>query len=73
MVDATPICIHCGNTTEQEGRLNRLADGRVCPSCRDRLLDTLPPLLPNFDYEQESEPVEHLAADGEAGDEPPTS
>jgi hypothetical protein len=67
MADSTPTyCIHCGHSTEQDGRLNRLADGRVCPSCRERLLDSLPPLLPRFGYghesetELESEAVRHL-------------
>jgi hypothetical protein len=74
MADTTPTyCIHCGHSTEQEGRLNRLADGRVCPSCRERLLESLPPLLPRFGYEHEALPAQHLAAHDEAGPDAPPS
>jgi len=41
-----PVCIACGQATGPRPRLNRLPDGRTCPRCRDRLLDTLPALLP---------------------------
>lgn len=42
-----PVCIACGQPTGPRPRLNRLSDGRICPSCRDRLLDDLPPILPS--------------------------
>jgi hypothetical protein len=42
-----PVCFACGQSTGQRPRLNRLTDGRVCPACRDRLMDSLPPLLPS--------------------------
>jgi len=42
-----PLCIACGRPTGPEPRLNQLPDGRTCPACRDRLLDTLPPVLPS--------------------------
>lgn len=41
-----PVCIACGQPTGPRAKLNRLADGRPCLSCRDRLLDELPPVLP---------------------------
>lgn len=41
-----PVCIACGRPTGPRPRLNQLPDGRTCPTCRDRLLDTLPPILP---------------------------
>lgn len=43
---APPICIHCGLSAGSPPRLNRFEDGRVCPVCADRLLDSLPSLLP---------------------------
>ena len=27
-------------------RLNRLDNGQICPTCRERVLDSLPPVLP---------------------------
>ncbi len=59
------ICITCGQTLGDVPRLHRLADGSPCPSCRDRLLETLPPLLPRSgpvaafesdDFDDSSEP-----------------
>jgi hypothetical protein len=41
-----PVCFACGSPTGPLPRLNRLPDGRVCPTCRDRLLDLVPPALP---------------------------
>jgi hypothetical protein len=29
-------------------RLNRLENGQLCPSCRDRVLDLLPSILPDL-------------------------
>lgn len=42
-----PLCIACGRPTGPGPRLNLLSDGRTCPACRDRLLDSLPPVLPS--------------------------
>jgi hypothetical protein len=42
-----PVCIACGQATGPRPRLNLLPDGRACPTCRDRLLDSLPPVLPS--------------------------
>ena len=55
------ICIQCGHSTDQTQRLNRLADGRVCSICRDRLLEHLPPMLPTLSYgevEAQNTPVD---------------
>lgn len=41
-----PVCIGCGQPTGPRPRLNQLPDGRTCPTCRDRLLDSLPAVLP---------------------------
>ncbi len=40
------LCITCGQPTGGAPRLNTLASGRACPTCRDRLLESLPSLLP---------------------------
>lgn len=42
-----PLCFACGRPTGPGPRLNQLPDGRTCPTCRDRLLDSLPPVLPS--------------------------
>jgi hypothetical protein len=44
---ATLLCFTCGQAEAQPPRLNRTEDGRVCPTCRDRLLESLPPVLPS--------------------------
>lgn len=41
-----PTCFTCGLAVDGEPRLNRLPNGAVCPTCRDRLLELLPPLFP---------------------------
>lgn len=42
-----PVCITCSLPVGDPPRLNRLGNGQVCPSCRDRLLESLPPIFPN--------------------------
>lgn len=44
-----PVCFTCGHTTGGTLRLNCLPSGQVCPTCRDRLLECLPPILPADD------------------------
>lgn len=48
-----PICMACGQPTGPRPRLNFLPDGRACASCAERLLDSLPPLLPCAPSEEE--------------------
>jgi hypothetical protein len=43
------VCFTCGLTTGGTLRLNCLPSGQVCPTCRDRLLDSLPAILPAED------------------------
>ena len=42
-------CMMCGGLAE---RLNRLDNGKRCPSCRDRHLAMAPPVLPGYRLEQ---------------------
>lgn len=44
------LCMTCGLEASPTVRMNRLADGRACPACLERLLDDLPPLLPGFGH-----------------------
>ncbi|MCC7015560.1 MAG: hypothetical protein IT454_23580 [Planctomycetes bacterium] len=64
----TAICFHCGQDAESTLRLNRLPDGRPCPSCADRLLAALPPVLPAFREEPEPEPRSEGEDTGEAAE-----
>jgi hypothetical protein len=41
------VCFTCGLTIESPPRLSRLTNGQVCPACRERVLDGLPPALPS--------------------------
>lgn len=41
-----PRCFTCRQPVGDPPVLNRLEDGGACPACRDRLLDSLPSLLP---------------------------
>jgi hypothetical protein len=57
MAESTPsICFVCGQRADAANQLNRLPDGRPCPTCADRLLAMLPPALPAF--VEVAEPVE---------------
>ena len=40
------LCFSCGQPVGEPPRLNLLAGGRPCPTCADRLLESLPPILP---------------------------
>ncbi|MFT7669484.1 MAG: hypothetical protein ACI8X5_002187 [Planctomycetota bacterium] len=41
------VCFTCGQPAGEDfPRLNCLPGGQVCPTCRDRLLECLPPCLP---------------------------
>lgn len=40
------VCFTCGQPAGEVPRLNCLPGGQVCPTCRDRLLECLPPCLP---------------------------
>ena len=41
------VCFTCGESVGEPYRLNQLEDGRICPTCRDRVLAALPPLFPS--------------------------
>ncbi len=64
-----PVCIACGQPTGPRPRLNQLPDGRTCPSCRDRLLDGLPPVLPTqpaeLSFEEWAEEAEETDETGD--------
>jgi DNA-directed RNA polymerase subunit RPC12/RpoP len=40
------VCFTCGLVIESPPRLSRLTNGQVCPACRERVLEELPPALP---------------------------
>ncbi len=42
------LCFTCGQAVQQPPRFNLLETGEHCPTCRDRVLDAVPPLLPRF-------------------------
>ena len=43
----TTVCFTCGlPVAEDAARLNYMENGKPCPACRDRLLESLPALLP---------------------------
>lgn len=44
---ASTLCFTCGLSLSEPLRLNLLPGGKPCPACHDRLLDSLPPLLPS--------------------------
>ena len=49
---AQPVSITCSLTVGEPLRLNRLQSGQVCPSCRDRVLESIPPALPTAAVER---------------------
>jgi len=46
------LCFTCGQEVGEPPRLNKLPAGSNCPACRDRLLDSLPALLPSATNEE---------------------
>jgi DNA-directed RNA polymerase subunit RPC12/RpoP len=44
---ASTVCITCGLPVGSGTQLNRMSNGQVCPTCRDRLLDSIPGALPS--------------------------
>jgi DNA-directed RNA polymerase subunit RPC12/RpoP len=40
------LCITCGIQVEETTQLNRLPNGQICPTCRERVLDSIPAPLP---------------------------
>lgn len=40
-------CIQCGQDVGEPPALNRLPDGRPCPSCVERMLEAVPAALPS--------------------------
>lgn len=53
------LCFTCGQPSGDFPRLNCLPGGQVCPTCRDRLLECLPPCLPG-----EANSLEEFFEDG---------
>lgn len=48
MGDGTaPLCFTCGLPGTNTLQFNRLPNGQVCPSCRERLLESIAPALPD--------------------------
>jgi DNA-directed RNA polymerase subunit RPC12/RpoP len=45
------VCFTCGLAIESPPRLSRLTNGQVCPACRERVLEGLPPALPSRAWE----------------------
>lgn len=45
------VCFTCGLPSGEFPRLNHLPGGQVCPTCRDRLMSILPPILPAVEEE----------------------
>ncbi len=43
----SPLCITCALPTGSQSQFNRLPNGQICPTCRDRLLDSIPAALPS--------------------------
>lgn len=54
-------CIQCGQPSGEPPRLNHLPNGLPCPSCRDRLLEALPPPFPGTPEPEEEFEIEFHA------------
>lgn len=61
------VCFTCGLVIESPPRLSRLTNGQVCPACRERVLEELPPALPNRSSDTgATQDSRHAGPDGEA-------
>jgi DNA-directed RNA polymerase subunit RPC12/RpoP len=69
--DTPPICFECGNEVRLSNHWNRLPDGAMCPTCRDRMLDMVLPPLPRQGSDLPHELLdEEFFTDGPSFDEP---
>ena len=64
------LCFQCG-LPAGEMRLNHLPNGKVCPTCRDRLLDSLPAPFPT-PVSRDAEEAEPRTEDASEEQEPVT-
>jgi len=69
MADHETVCFTCSCPVGSDPFENRLPSGEACPTCRERILDEAPSLLPRTPIEIEDEAQEPVALDGD--DEPP--
>lgn len=51
----SPTCITCGSRLQDPPVLNRRADGMPCPTCVERVLESVPPALPTRLEPEEAE------------------
>lgn len=65
------ICFTCGKAVGASPRFNTLKNGELCPTCRDRVLDTLPPLVPGFGLGGDEEARQEAESLRERGDDRP--
>lgn len=65
-----PLCFTCGLPAGKSARFNHLPNGQVCPSCRDRLLATLPAPFP-VGFARGPQPVRRDDDESESYEEPP--
>ncbi|MBK7643150.1 MAG: hypothetical protein IPJ19_08870 [Planctomycetes bacterium] len=63
------VCFTCGLVIETPPRLARLTNGQVCPACRERVLEGLPPALPSSPQPAEREDAHASLSDSEFADE----
>jgi len=49
--DRATRCFTCGQPAGDPVRFNHLSNGRPCPTCRDRLLESLGSLIPGIGVE----------------------
>lgn len=59
-------CLTCGQDAGPKAFLNRLPTGELCPTCHERVLESLPSLLPSTDEAVVSE-AEEVPAPAEFG------
>ncbi|MBL8859008.1 MAG: hypothetical protein JNL28_10915 [Planctomycetes bacterium] len=53
---SNPVCITCGLQTGDGTQLNRMQNGQICPTCRERVLDSIPSALPCQPWRTSVEP-----------------
>ena len=64
-MESTPsICFTCAQDTDSGTELNRLEDGRVCPTCAERMMEEMPSLLPGAAVTEVAEDEQVGAAHG---------
>jgi hypothetical protein len=66
-----PVCFQCGQAFNLKDELPSLPDGSPCPACAERMLASLPSLLPSASFEEEEPEAAFAPLEATGDNDPP--